>query len=68
MIGNNQLNATVQKHTSKVPHQQRGDAKPLRPARIVSHALWGLSANLRRHNPQLSIGLILTLPKLDLAT
>ena len=34
-------NHMIRKHTSKEPHQRRGGAKPLRPPRIMSHALWG---------------------------
>ena len=68
LICNDQLNLQRFAHTGKVPCQLRRGAKPLGPPRIMSHALWGLSADLRRHKPSTSIGLILTLPKLHLAT
>ena len=38
--GKDQQNQTIRKHASKEPRQRRGGAKPLRPPRIMSHAVW----------------------------
>ena len=54
MTRNDQLNAPIRKHTSKVLCQQRGGAKPLWPPRIVSCAL-GLFADPRKHNLRLTL-------------
>ena len=41
VIRKDQQNQTIRKYASKEPRQRRGGAKPLRPPRIMSHAVWG---------------------------
>ena len=67
VICNDQQNHTIRKHTSEEPRHWRGGAKPLRPPRIMSHVLWGYPLTPQTQ-PTTSIGSILTLPKLHLAT
>ena len=38
---NDQHSQAIRKHASKEPRQPREGAKPLRPPRIITRALWG---------------------------